>query len=193
MKADDARGRTGAGRQFLDRQRGSVRGEDRGVRSVRREVRENLLFDLELFRGGFDHDLHVAHHSRLRGSDDAGATFLRLRLVHQAALHRVGVSLLDVGQAAIDRRGIDVAQDDRNAARAEPLRDAGAHDAGADHGGMRNFSGAVFEEPLRYLSARKKLRIRFCVASVAPSSLMASTSIASDSSTDESPLRLMIS
>ena len=96
-------------------------------------------------------------------------------------LTRVRVGLVDVGQPAVDRVGVYIAQNDGNAARAEPLGDAGAHEAGADDGGVRDlFRHGVAEEPLRYFSARKKLRIRFWVASVAPSSVMASTSIASD-------------
>ena len=141
MKADDARGRAGADGQFINRQRGGVRGEDRAVGGIHRQVPENFLFDLELFRGGLDHDLHVAQRHWLRRSDNARPAFLCLGLVHQAALHRVGVSLVDVREAAIDRRRIDVAQDNRNAARAKPLRDPRAHDAGADHGRVHDFLG----------------------------------------------------
>src|SRR6202011_1944478 len=60
MEADDARGRSGTGRELSDRQCGSVRRQDRGFGRVRREVSEDFLFDLELFRGGFDGDLDVA-------------------------------------------------------------------------------------------------------------------------------------
>ena len=40
-----------------------------------------------------------------------GATFIRFLFAHQTALHRVGVGLFDVGQAAIEQLDVDVAQD----------------------------------------------------------------------------------
>ena len=73
--------------------------------------------------------------------DNARAAFLRLLVAHQAALDRFAVGFLDPGQAAIEHLDADVAQDDRHAARAEPLRDARAHHARADDGGVHDFLG----------------------------------------------------
>ncbi len=55
------------------------------------------------------------------------------------------------------------------------------------------FSAGALLVPLRYRSARKKLRIRLWVDSVSPSSTIASSSRASDSSTEPVRLWLMIS
>ena len=55
------------------------------------------------------------------------------------------------------------------------------------------FSAAVFDVPLRNLSPRKKLRIRFRVVSVSPRSTIASNSIRSDSSIEPAPPLVMIS
>ena len=141
MQADDARREFRLGRQFRDRERGGICGENRMSAVFVARSRENFFFDFEFFRGGFDHDLHVAHRHRRGGSNDAGPAFLRFFVAHQSALHRVGVGLVDIGEAAIDRRGIDIAQNNRDAARAEPLRDTGTHHARADNCGMHNFLG----------------------------------------------------
>ncbi len=55
------------------------------------------------------------------------------------------------------------------------------------------FSPGALDGPFLYLSARKKLRIRLRVDSVSPSSTMASSSRASESSIELVRLRLMIS
>jgi hypothetical protein len=46
---------------------------------------------ISIFRGRFDHELHIAQFHGARWSHNPGATFLRLFLAHQAALDRVGV------------------------------------------------------------------------------------------------------
>jgi hypothetical protein len=74
----------------------------------------------------------------LRGGHNAGAAFLRLFFAHQSALQGVPISFLDIRESAVDGGRIHVSQYHGDAARAEPLRDAGAHDAGTYNGRVRD-------------------------------------------------------
>ncbi len=140
-----------------DGERRSIRRQDGFRRSLPCEFGKDLFLDLHLFRGGFDRNSDVAHFDMLSRSDDARATLLRLFRGHQPTLDRVAVGLLDVGEAAVELLGTDIAQDHRDTARAEPLRDPGAHDARADDRGVRDLLGRRFRGAFAELVAQEKI------------------------------------
>ena len=109
VQTDDAVGGNSAVRQLADWKRGGVRRDDRFRASLHRQLSENFLFDVDLFRSGFDHKLDIAQFHRRGRSNNAGAALFRFFLRHQTALHRVGVGFFDAGQTAIEQLAIHVA------------------------------------------------------------------------------------
>ena len=102
MKTNDVFRQNRHIRQFADRQRGCICGND-GLRTgLHRQLAKNFFFDVDLFGGSFDDKLDVAQFHRCGRSDDPGAAFFRFFLSHQAAFHCVGVGFFNVGQTAVD-------------------------------------------------------------------------------------------
>src|ERR1017187_4792656 len=77
MHTDDAPARIRCGSQFTDRKSGSVRSQNRFWFHAPSEIAKDFFLDVDLFRGGFDHDLDVAHFYMSGRSNDARAAFLR--------------------------------------------------------------------------------------------------------------------
>ena len=184
METDDVLGRNRRISQLADWKRGCIRGDDCFRTRLHCQFAKDFFFDLDFFGGRLDHNLNIAQFHRRGRGHNAGAAFLRFLFRHQTALYGVGVSFFDIREAVIDLLPRDIAQDHRNATRAEPLRNARTHDAGADHGSVHDFSARRLEVPFLYFSARKKLRIRFWVDSVLPRSTIASSSKRSDCSSE---------
>ena len=99
---------------------------------------------------------YLIGHARWFGQPE-GAALLRFFFRHQTALDRVGVGFVDVRQSAIYCRGVDVAQDNRHAARAEPLRDSGTHDARANDRGVLNFLRRGFRRTFPVFVRQKEI------------------------------------
>src|SRR4029077_16607450 len=120
-------------------QGGSVRRQDRGMRRFLGDIAEDLSFDFQFLRGRFDYNLDIAHFNRRAGGNDAGSSFLSFLFRHDSTLDGLGIRFLDLGETVRQFFRSHVAQNYRNSARAEPLRDAAAHYPRADHRRVRNF------------------------------------------------------
>src|SRR6266567_4557369 len=138
MKTDDVFGRNRRIGQLADWKGGRVCGDDRFWTGLHRQLEKDLFFDLDLFRGGLDDKLHIAQFHWCGGGHDPGATLLRFFLAHQAPLHSVSVSSLDIGQTAVDLLPGYIAENHSDYMRAEPLRDTRTHYAGANHRSVHN-------------------------------------------------------
>ena len=157
MQTDHAVRRNSAVGQLADRKRGCVRGDDRFRARLHRQLAENLLLDVDLFRSGFDYERDIAQFHRRSRSNDPRATLFRFFFRHQTALHRVSVNLFDVGQTAVEQFAVHVAQNHGHAACAQPLRDTRAHHAGADHGRVRNLLELRFRTPFLIFFRQEKI------------------------------------
>ena len=99
---------------------------------------ENLLFQLQIFDGGLNHQIHVAQRNFGGRGENPVHAIARLARREDVALDAIAINFGDAAHAARHLFRVDVAQNDRQAARAQPLRDARAHHAGADDGGSQD-------------------------------------------------------
>ena len=139
MQSDDVLGRNGHIGQCTDRKRRCICGDDRFRPGFHRQLPKNLFLHVDFLRGGFNDKLHIAQFHRRRRPTNPGAALLCFFFRHQSALHSIGVSFLNVCQTAVDLFSSDVAKDHSDAARTEPLCDAGPHHTGADHSRVNDF------------------------------------------------------
>ncbi len=111
MQTDDVFGRDRHVGQLANGKRGCVRGDDCFWTRLHCQLAKDFLFDVDFFGGGLDNNLHVAQFHRRGGGYNPGTTLFCFFLRHQAALHSVGVSLLDISKAVVDLLSRDIAQD----------------------------------------------------------------------------------
>ena len=132
--ADDPLGAARGRGDRIDVERRGIRGEDRSGLAHAVQLGEDLLLQLHALEHRFHDDV------------DLGKTVVAERRADQlqalghelpgeaAALDRARVVFPDRGQAALERRGIGLLQDDRDAGVAVDHRDAGPHRARAHDG-----------------------------------------------------------
>ena len=126
-------------RQRVDRQRRGVGGEDRALLQQRLRLGIGVRLDLAILEHGLDDEVAVFQHAIVGGGADAGhhgvaVAFLGAALLDQIVDHGLGVALALVGAflVAVDQHHVD-------AGARRDVTDAGAHEAGADHGKFLHF------------------------------------------------------
>ena len=113
---------------------GGVGGEDRVGAAGAAEGVEDGALDGELLEHGLDHEIGVGEGGVVGRAGHAGHAVGGLGLGQPAALHGAVEDAAEVGEAARQRLGVALDQDDGDAGVAERGGDAGAHRAAADDG-----------------------------------------------------------
>ena len=120
---------------------GGVGGEDRVRAAGAAEGVEDGALDGELLEDRLDHEVGVGEGGVVGRAGDAGHPVGGGGLGQAAALDGAVEDAAEVGEAALQRLGVALDQDDGEAGVAQRGGDAGAHGAAADHRGGADRAG----------------------------------------------------
>ena len=136
MEADDVAGPVRRRGDLVGIEIGGVGRQYRAGAAGRIELPKHRAFDVEVLENGFDHQVHAGQVGVVGRGAQSGKPLRRRLLRDAAALDGGGQSRLDRRQAAPQRLLIAFHQGDRQPGIEQRHRDAGAHGAAADHGGI---------------------------------------------------------
>ena len=126
---------------FRNRQRGSVRRQNRVRSRQLAKLLENLFLQIHFLHRRLDDQINVAQRRFGRARENAVQTGAGFKFRDQMPFHALLVELSHTGHSFGDLLRVDVTQNHGQAARAEPLCDACAHHACADDRGAVNGLG----------------------------------------------------
>ena len=132
VDADEARLVLELGRQRRDRQRRGVGGKDRLVADHGLHLGDDVGLDLAVLEHRFDDQVAIGQRRVVRGRRDEGEEFVARRALHAALHDAVRQRLVQRRLALLGRLLVAIDQHHLQAGGGADLRDAGAHEAGAD-------------------------------------------------------------
>jgi len=115
---------TDRGGQFADRKSRGVRRQHGIWSRAADQSGEDLLLDLQVFGGGFDHQIDPLQMPRSIDRHNAIASLPRFLVGNDVTFHRRSEEAIDPLQSGGDPGAIDIFQDHGEAARRQPLGDA---------------------------------------------------------------------